>query len=70
MSVVSEEAAFVSENGGLDDDDGWWGWFVFQGKGFGDLGEEGFFEIALFADDGADEGVVVFEEGVGLGGAA
>lgn len=68
VRVIREQTALVSQDGGLQDHNrGWRGPVV---GCFGDLGEKGFFEVALFADDGADEGVVVFEQGVCLGGSA
>jgi hypothetical protein len=49
----------------LDDHERWWG-----GKRVGggkDVCDRGFFEVALFPDEGADKRVVVFEEGICLG---
>lgn len=64
MGVVREETTFVSQDGCLEDDDCRRRCFIF--RCFGDLGEERFFEIALFADDGTNEGVVVLEKRVSL----
>jgi len=55
VRVVCEETAFVAVDCGHDDEE----------RGRGRLEERerlgGFFQIALFADDGSDEGIVVFQ---------
>jgi hypothetical protein len=67
MGMICKETTFISENGGLKDNDSRRRCLVL--RGFGDLVDEGFLEIPLFADDRTYEGVVVFEKGVGLCGA-
>ena len=61
MHVVCKEASLVSENGSLDDEKRWrWRTRLL------DEGQGRLLEIALLADDGADEGIIVLEERIRL----
>ena len=66
VGMVGEETALVAGDGRLIKQEGGRG--VVEGYEEERLG--GLFEIALLPDDGTDERVVVFEEGVGRGGPA
>jgi hypothetical protein len=66
VGMVGEETALVAGDGCLIQQEG--GRRVVEGDVEEGLG--GLFEIALLPNDGADERVVVFEEGVGCGGPA